>query len=86
LKPKFEIDNYNGSFLSAMLETEKFRYNFGNSVKLENLENTRIFLPSVDKEDKNKKIDDIRKIDWQRIEEIVKKIDKAELLDVKVVR
>jgi len=49
LKPKFEINNYNGPFLAAMLETEKFRYNFGNSVKLENLENTHIFLPFDEK-------------------------------------
>lgn len=84
LKPKFKIDNYNGSFLAALLETEKFRYNFGNSVKLENLKNTRIFLPSTDKENKNKKIGDVKKIDWQKIEEIVKKIDKAELLGIEV--
>jgi len=57
-----------------MLETEKFRYNFGNSVKLENLENTCIFLPF---DEKNKIIN------WQGIEKIIRKLDKAELLDIK---
>jgi len=77
LKPKFKINNFNGPFIAALLETEKFRYNFGNSVKLENLKNTYIFLPF----DKENNI-----IDWKKIEKIVKKIDKAELLEIEVIK
>lgn len=45
LKPKFEINDETGVLLSAILETEKFRFNFGNKPDSNYFENLEFIFP-----------------------------------------
>ena len=49
LKPKFELNQYIGLFLSVLIEREKFRFNYSRKMGTARLKNLRIKLPSTSK-------------------------------------
>lgn len=69
LIPKFKMTSKIGIYISALLETNKFLFNFGNKVSIETLEDMKVPLPFKD-----------GKIDVKKIENIVDSIEQAKYI------
>ncbi len=62
------LNKYTGAFITTLLCREKYRYNYGRSLKIEKINTTRIKLPIIpDEEGKNRP-------DWQFMEDYIKSL------------
>lgn len=41
------LNIYNGIFLSTVIKTERYKYSYGRAFKMKSIENTTVYLPSV---------------------------------------
>jgi len=62
LCPKFEINEYIGLFIVAVIKLEKYRFNYGRKWKLERMNDSSIKLP----------INSNGSPDWQFMEDYIK--------------
>jgi hypothetical protein len=65
LVPKFEMSKYCALFLQAVLETEKYRWTYGNQIRLNDSQKIKIKLPAT-KENQP---------DWQFMENYIKSLN-----------
>lgn len=64
LYPKFELNQYIGMFLVAVIRKEKYRFNYGRKWHLERMKESVIKLPITEEE----------KPDWQFMEDYIKSL------------
>jgi len=70
LVPKFEMSKYCALFLKIILDTEKYRWTYGNQIRLNDSQKIKIKLPAT--KDNNP--------DWQFMENYIKSINYAKAL------
>jgi hypothetical protein len=63
LKPKFNLNPFNGLFLSTVLQMEKYRYNYSRKMGTDRLKEFRIKLPQKE-----------GRPDWDLIEKYIKSL------------